>query len=217
MINRVIGIICGLGVVVTGIAMNPQEPKIDPIAKAAAGTFAVVSPRFQDNSDPNKFGINRMTTRSEHDLTLTTYGIDRTGKSSKNRKPIMVYNPSKPLERSVVENLEKAGRDVSFYTIGVGDQNRMRGPAAMSRSMEPGPEISEIRNELIVARKKPRSFAAAFRKGNWTFYAASVAATNAKCLGCHSSGAEAKTGAFSKNLRIGDTIGLVVIAVKTAK
>lgn len=57
--KKILGLVGGLGIAMSGIAMHAHEPKVDSIGKAAEEAALYLTPHFKDISDP-RFGMARL-------------------------------------------------------------------------------------------------------------------------------------------------------------
>lgn len=209
---RWIGAVLGICLVVTGLAAGSDKPAALSAQSAVIKTAALVIPRFEVFN--KYFGMGRLTYSDQH---LIKSKISKFGETDEGEGPqVLCYIPDNKQERDFAKSAKKSGLNISIYTVAVGGKSRVRGPALVERTMKPGPSAAEIARELRNVQLHPKTKLNAFRKRGWTFFVKAVKASSQKCVSCHQ--AENKSFknslAGKRNLKIGDTIGALVVGVQ---
>ena len=162
-----------------------------------------ILPRFKSISD-NRFGLTRAVMAGRHKLSYA--GPVRKDEVVHGFR--WVFAPDSPDQRQVVQTLANQGKEVAFYSVGLGKEDRFSGPAYMQDSQFDAPQFSILKSEFRKVKVNPVQQDRAFLKKSWVFYTKPVLASSPTCVKCHNDQVgEAK-------YKLGSTIGVLVLAVR---
>lgn len=180
----------------TQIATTDGFARTEKVADTAA---RAILPRFNGILDA-RFGMTRAVGLGKHKISFA--GAMRMGEKLKEMR--FVYAPDSPEQRQIVREFKDQGQTVAFYTLGIGKQVRLRGPAYMLNFQSGAPDLATMANQV----PKLKSSDQPLRVGEWIVHSRPVFATQKACVSCHN----AQENEF--RYQLGSKIGMLLIAVK---